>query len=73
MFSTLVSINFGSPLLGNTVRENCIKFQTVYPEICPISISEKRLGLVSPPHFAYDFSRKITFMLHSLDRPNFIV
>ena len=27
------------------------------------SISEKGLGLVSPPHFVYDFSRKMFLML----------
>ena len=31
------------------------------------------LGLVSPPHFVYDFSRKIFLMLHSINWPNFIV
>ena len=35
--------------------------------------SEKGLGLVSPPHFVYDFSRKIFLMLHSINWPNFIV
>ena len=30
------------------------------------NFSEKGLGLVSSPHFAYDFSRKISLMLHSL-------
>ena len=33
---------------------------------------EKSLGLVSPPHFAYDFSRKMFLMLHSIHWPNFI-
>ena len=27
---------------------------------------EKDLGLVSPPHFMYDFSRKIFLMLYSI-------
>ena len=31
------------------------------------------LGLVSPPHFVYDFSRKIFFMLYSINWPRFIV
>ena len=34
---------------------------------------EKGLGLASPPYFVYDFSRKIFFMLYSINRPNFIV
>ena len=34
---------------------------------------EKDLGLVSPPHFMYDFSRKIFLMLYSVKWPTFIV
>ena len=29
------------------------------------NVSEKGLGLVSPPHSLYDFSRKIFLMLYS--------
>ena len=36
------------------------------------SFSEKGLGLVSPPHFVYGFSRKMLFMLYSLNWLNFI-
>ena len=31
------------------------------------NFSEKGLGLVSPPHFVHDFSRKIFLMLHSIN------
>ena len=34
---------------------------------------EKGLGIVSSPHFVYDFSRKMFRMFHSINRPNFIV
>ena len=34
---------------------------------------EKGLGIVSPPHFLCDFSRKMFLMLYSIDWPNFIV
>ena len=34
---------------------------------------EKGLGIVSPPHFVYDFSRKMFLMLHFINWPNFIV
>ena len=34
---------------------------------------EKDPGKVSPPHFVYDFSRKMFLMLYSINRPNFIV
>ena len=27
---------------------------------------EKSVGMVSPAHFVYDFSGKMTFMLHSI-------
>ena len=30
------------------------------------NFSEKGLGLVSPPHFLCDFSRKMFFVLHSI-------
>ena len=35
--------------------------------------SEKGLRLVSPPHFVYDFSRKIFLMFYVTNWPNFIV
>ena len=37
------------------------------------NFSEKGLGVVSPSHFQYDFSRKMFIMLHSITWPNFIV
>ena len=36
-------------------------------------ISEKSLGQVSPPHFMYDFLRKMFILLHSINWPNFSV
>ena len=33
-------------------------------------ILSRRLGLASPPHFVYDFWRKILFMLYSINWPN---
>ena len=33
---------------------------------------EKDLGIASPPHFVYDFSKKIFFMLYFTNWPNFI-
>ena len=35
--------------------------------------SDKGLGIVSPAHFAYDFSTKIFAILYSINWPNFIV
>ena len=37
------------------------------------NFSEKGLRLVSPPHFVYDFSRKMFLMLHSINWPNLFV
>ena len=44
-----------------------------FRDMLDFNFSEKGLGLVSPPHFVYDFSRKTFFMLHSVNEPNFIV
>ena len=45
------------------------------PEIYLILINTlvKFPGIVSPPHFIYDFPRKIFLMLHSINWRNFIV
>ena len=40
--------------------------------ILNFSLPEKGLGLVTPPHFEYDFSRKMILMLYSIYWPNFI-
>ena len=41
--SMLVSTYFGNPRLGYTIKTNCIKIQTVDPEIWSILIFEKRV------------------------------
>ena len=35
-------------------------------------VAEKSLGIVFPPFFAYDFSRRILLVLYSISWPNFI-
>ena len=42
-------------------------------DVLNFNFSEKGLGLVSPPHFVYDFSRKMFLMLHYINWPSFIV
>ena len=42
-------------------------------DILNINFLQKDLGLVSQAHFVYDFLRKMFLMLHSINRPNFIV
>ena len=37
------------------------------------NFSEKGPGLVSPPYFVYDFSRKMILLLHCINWPNFII
>ena len=34
---------------------------------------EKGVGVVSPPQFVYDFSRKMFIVLYSINWPSFIV
>ena len=64
---------FGSPRLGHKIKTNGIIFQIFYSEIMlNFDFLEMSLGLVSPPHFVYDFSRKIFLMLYSINWPNFI-
>ena len=42
------------------MKTDCIRLWTIYPEIYSILIFlEKVLGIVSPQHFVYDFSRKM--------------
>ena len=57
MVSTLVLIYFDRPPLGHTIKANFITIQAVDLEIYLILIFYKDAGLVSPPHFVYDFSR----------------
>ena len=44
-----------------------------FRDILNFECSEKGLRLVSPPHFVYDFSRKIFLMFYVTNWPNFIV
>ena len=38
-----------------------------------VNFLKKGLGLVSPPHLAYDFLRKIFLILYPITRSNFVV
>ena len=65
MVRTLVSICFGSPRLGHTIKTNCVKLQTVNPELRSILIFLKKgIGIVSLPHSVHDFPRKVYLMLY---------
>ena len=69
----LVSIYFNSlNLLYN--KERLYKTLDYWSrDMFNFNFSEKGLGLVSPPHFVYDFSRKMFLMLYSINWPNVIV
>ena len=41
---SLVSISFGSPRLGDTIKTNCMKLQTLNPEILSILIFKKMVS-----------------------------
>ena len=60
------SMYFGSPQLGHTIKTNCIDVQAINPEKLNSDFLEKSLGLVSPPRFVYNFSRKNISKCHIL-------
>ena len=49
-----------------SILSNPIQFHTVDPDIY-FDFFEKSLGLVSPQHFVYDFSRKVFPMLYFIN------
>ena len=63
---SLVSNFFDSPQLWHTIKTNCIKllayaktFSLAYTrDMLKFDFLENILGIVSLPHFVYDFSRK---------------
>ena len=56
MVSTLVSIYCVDSLqLWHTIKANWLKFGTGDRDLLDFDFIEKGLGLVSPPHFVYDF------------------
>ena len=59
--------------LGCNKNKLCKTLDYWSRDMLNFNFSEKGLGLVSPPHFMYDFSRKMFLMLHSINWPNFIV
>ena len=59
------SKNVNLAQLGQRTK-NCIKFHPVDPEMCA-AFWEKDLRQVSPPHFVYDFSRKIFLISYCTD------
>ena len=56
MVCSLVSVTFDSPQLGKQLKQ-----------IISFDFLEKGLGIVSPPHFVYDFSRKMFLILYTIN------
>ena len=73
MDCSLVSIYFNSPQLKIKKKKNYKISDYWSRDMLNFNFPEKDLGLVSPPHFVYDFSRKMFFMLYSINWPDFIV
>ena len=65
---SLVSIHFDSP--QNKLHKTLDYWSG---DMVNFDFLENCLGIVSPPHFAYDFSKKNVQMLCSINWPSFIV
>ena len=73
MVCKFVSIYFDSPQLAYNKNKLYKTLEYWSRDMLNFNFSEKGLALVSPPHFAYDFSRKMFLMLQSINWLNFIV
>ena len=61
------SIYFDSPHLAYNKNKLYKTLDNWSKDMLHFNFSEKGVGLVSSPHFVYDFSRKMFLMLHSID------
>ena len=60
-------------LYDATLNKLCKTLDYWSKDILNFDFLEKVLGIVFPPHFVYDFSRKMFFMLYSINWSNIIV
>ena len=65
-----VSISFNLVYNKNKLYETLNNWSR---DMLNFDFSYKDLGLVSPSYFVYDFSRKMSLVFHSINRPNFII
>ena len=65
--SSLVSIYFDSPQLRIHKNKLCKTLNYWSRDMFNFSFPDKSLGLVSPPYFVYNFSRKMFLMLYSIN------
>ena len=65
-------LNFCPDILVINIFWYFSTFSTVDPKTCLILFLEMGVGVVSPPHFVYVFSRKIFLMLFPINWSSFI-
>ena len=70
---SLISIYFDSSQLAINKKKLCNTLDYWFRDMPNFNFPGKGLGLVSPSHFVYNFSRKMFLMLHSTNWANFIV
>ena len=68
MVCSLILLYFDRPQIN--IEINCLKLYTINPEICSTFFLDKRLGIDSPAHFAYDFLTKMFLVLYSIINKN---
>ena len=70
MVCSLVSIHFPNQAYNKSKLYNILDYWS--RDMLNFDFLEKWLGIASPPYFVCDFSRKMFFMLYSINWPNFI-
>ena len=70
---SLVSLYFNSPQLSIQQKQTVKTLDYWSRDMLNFNFSEKGMGLVFPPHFEHDFSRKMFLILHFINWPNYIV
>ena len=71
----LISLYFDSTQINIQYNRNKL-FKTLHywsRDMLHFDLLDKGLGIVSPPHFVFNFSTKMFHMLYSINWPNFIV
>ena len=64
---SLVSIYFDGPQLTYNETKWYKTLDYRHRDILNFDFLKKGLGIVCPPHFVYDFSRKLFLMLYSIN------
>ena len=72
MLNTLVLIYFGGPWFGHRIKQICSILDSRSRDMLNFAFLKIGLWIVFPPHFLYDFSRKIFLMQYYINWPNLI-